>query len=106
VILPVIALPFLTFIYWILVVKNMATGPGGETPETGMQLSLPAAELKSDDKMDKLAYYQKADKDSANWAQQIKKDPYRQEEYLVTIDSANSELLGLAGNVQKKRRGG
>jgi len=95
-VLPLAALPFLTFIYWKLVVKNLDRHPLQEKPSTGLQLSLPPAELKGEQNMDKLAYYHKADQDSANWAQQIKKDPYRQDQYMEVADSASSKLLGLS----------
>jgi conjugative transposon TraM protein len=95
-VLPLLALPFLTFIYWKLVVKNLDRHPLEDKQSNGLQLSLPSAEPKGEQNMDKLAYYRKADQDSANWAQQIKKDPYRQGEYTAPADSTNSALLGLS----------
>lgn len=74
-VLPLLALPFLTFIYWKLLVRNLDKPPAENPQGTGLQLSLPAAELKGEQNMDKLAYYRKADQDSASWAQQIKKIP-------------------------------
>lgn len=95
-VLPLLALPFLTFIYWKLVVKNLDKRPAENQQGTGLQLSLPSAELKGEQNMDKLAYYRKADQDSASWAQQIKKDPYRQGEHIAAADSTNSALMGLS----------
>lgn len=95
-VLPLLALPFLTFIYWKLVVKNLDKRPAENPQGTGLQLNLPSAELKGEQNMDKLAYYRKADQDSASWAQQIKKDPYRQGESVAAADSTNSALMGLS----------
>lgn len=61
--LPVLAIPFLTFIFWIL-------GGGGQpiTVETeknfGLNLQVPDAGFKEDDKRDKLSFYELAGKDS------------------------------------------
>ncbi len=93
--LPLLALPFLTFIYWVVVVKNIDHKDSGHGDFQGLQLTLPSASLKGDQGMDKLAFYKKADQDSASWAQQIKKDPYRWQENLTAVDSANSALMGL-----------
>ncbi|GGH20281.1 conjugative transposon protein TraM [Dyadobacter endophyticus] len=95
-VLPLLAIPFLTFIYWKLLVRNLDKPPAENPQGTGLQLSLPTAELKGEQNMDKLAYYRKADQDSASWAQQIKKDPYRQGEYRPVVDSTNSALMGLS----------
>ena len=81
-ILPILALPFLTLLFWKMVVKPMEQRGRLEAEPAGLQMSLPMADLKAEQNMDKLAYYKKADQDSANWAQQIKKDPYRQHESL------------------------
>ena len=102
-VLPLLALPFLTFIYWKLVVKNLDKRQAENPAGTGLQLSLPSAELNREQNMDKLAYYRKADQDSASWAQQIKKDPYRQGEYTSVVDSTNSALMGLSAPGLKPR---
>ncbi|MGX5857963.1 conjugative transposon protein TraM [Dyadobacter jiangsuensis] len=94
--LPLLALPFLTLLYWKLVVKNLDKDSLQEKQRTGLQLNLPAAELKAEQNMDKLAYYRKADQDSASRAQQIKKDPYRFAEHAAAADSAKSALMGLS----------
>jgi conjugative transposon TraM protein len=101
--LPVLALPFLTFIYWKLVVKNLERHPGNPGQDAGLQLRLPSPDLSGENSMDKLAYYRRADQDSANWAQQIKKDPYRNDGYVLPLDSSGSALMGLAGAQQKQK---
>lgn len=93
--LPLLALPFLTLLYWKLLVKNHHKH-SQQQHSTGLQLNLPEARLKEQQNMDKLAYYRKADRDSASRAQQIKKDPYRQGESARAADSTTSLLMGLS----------
>ena len=89
--LPILALPFLTFIYWVLVVKNLKSEEGAV-----LQLSLPNPLLKDEGSMDKWQYYRKADQDSALRMQQIKRDPYRSGDYLIDpSDTLLSQLRGL-----------
>ncbi|MCF0075395.1 conjugative transposon protein TraM [Dyadobacter sp. CY261] len=95
-VLPLLALPFLTLMYWKVVVKTLDKHGSEDNRGPGLQLSLPSAALKGEQNMDKLAYYRKADQESASWAQQIKKDPYRQGENSVAVDSTNSALMGLS----------
>ena len=101
--LPLLALPFLTFIYWVLVVKNLKSEQG-PTGASGLQLSLPNASLKDERKMDKWQYYRKADQDSALRIQQIKRDPYRNGDVLMAPnDTLYSQLRGLDGPSQPKK---
>ncbi len=103
--LPLLALPFLTFIYWVLVVKNLKSEQV-TTVASGLQLSLPDASLKDEPAMDKWQYYRKADQDSALRIQQIKRDPYRNGDVLIApSDTLYSHLRGLdAPDQQKKGR--
>lgn len=93
--LPVLVLPFLSFIYWKLVVVNLESKHQDSEKTHGLLLALPAADLSGEKNMDKLAYYRKADQDSASRAQQIKKDPYRQQEYHPAAGQDDPVLLGL-----------
>ncbi len=94
--LPLLALPFLTFIYWVLVVKNLDSS---QIPSEsgGLQLALPGASIKDESRMDKWQYYRKADQDSALRLQQIKRDPYRSDGSYAATDTIASRLLGLEG---------
>jgi conjugative transposon TraM protein len=101
--LPLLALPFLTFIYWILVVKNLKT-TDETTSVSGLQLKLPDASLKDEGAMDKWQYYRKADRDSAARMQQIKRDPYRNgEELTASNDTLHSQLRGLEAPGPRKK---
>lgn len=100
--LPLLALPFLTFIYWVLIVKNLDSS---QTPSesAGLQLALPGASIKDESRMDKWQYYRKADQDSALRLQQIKRDPYRSDGSYAATDTIASRLLGLEGPNAKNR---
>ncbi|OJV19101.1 MAG: conjugative transposon protein TraM [Dyadobacter sp. 50-39] len=101
--LPLLALPFLTFIYWVLIVKNLKSEQVA-TGGSGLQLSLPGASLKDEQAMDKWQYYRKADQDSALRMQQIKRDPYRNSDVLMgTNDTLYSQLRGLDAPGQPKK---
>ena len=66
-VLPLLVIPFLTMAFWAL-------GGGSIKAETsitakGLNLNLPDANLKDDKVMDKLSFYDKADKDSLKMAE-------------------------------------
>lgn len=73
-VLPLLAIPFLTMAFWAL-----GGGKGKEkmavnTP--GLNLDLPDARLKEDKFMDKLSFYEKSDKDSMRMVEWMRSDPY------------------------------
>lgn len=78
--LPVITLPFLTLMFWAL-----GGGQGqlkaAPTPTKGLNSVLPGASLTEDKGLDKMAYYEKAAKDSAARTELIKNDPFYQGQY-------------------------
>jgi len=78
--LPVITLPFLTLMFWAL-----GGGKGqlnaAPTAKKGLNSVLPDASLTEDKDLDKMAYYEKAAKDSAARSELIKNDPFYQGQY-------------------------
>jgi conjugative transposon TraM protein len=91
-VLPLLVIPFLTMAFWA-----MGGGKGAATqtkvPIThGLNLELPDAVLKDDKKLDKLSFYDQADKDSIKLAEMIRNDPYyhnqdsMQKEYSKQLD--------------------
>lgn len=103
-VLPLLALPFLTFFYWALVAKNAKKDQITTAEPTGLNTSLPDAFLKEGKPMDKLSYYQKAAEDSAKRAEQIKKDPYRNAELTTQDEKSAITLQGLDGPFGKNKR--
>ncbi|WP_293299814.1 conjugative transposon protein TraM [Pedobacter sp. UBA4863] len=77
-VLPLITLPFLTMIFWAL-----GGGQKGMASETatgkGINLELPNASFQKEKSLDKMAYYDDANADSAKIRDQMKTDPYYQQ---------------------------
>jgi len=103
--LPLLVLPFVTLLYWLLVVKNLKTSETNSTEASGFNTSLPDAFLK-DKRMDKLSYYQKSAEDSAKRAEQIKRDPYRQQQPATYDPLSGVPLQGLEGPYDSQKRVG
>ena len=77
-VLPLMVIPFLTMAFWAL--------GGGKSEETvaaseqkGLNLNLPDAKMKDENLVDKLSFYDKADKDSAKLEEWMRTDPYYQQ---------------------------
>lgn len=74
-VLPLLVIPFLTMAFWA-----MGGGKGnkgiGESKSAGLNLNLPDANLKEDKLLDKLSFYDKADKDSLKMEEWMRNDPY------------------------------
>ena len=71
-VLPLLALPFITLAFWAL-------GGGSRSdetkPVTGMNLNLPDAKFRDDRNADKLSFYNQADKDSLKREEALRNDP-------------------------------
>lgn len=71
-VLPLLVLPFVTLAFW-------AMGGGRNESEfkisTGLNLQLPDAKLKDEEGLDKLSFYNLADKDSLKNAEALRNDP-------------------------------
>lgn len=76
-VLPVLVVPFITLAFWALGggKGSDAQAAQGNT-QTGLNLELPGANLKEDEVVDKLGYYEKAASDSAKLLELMKNDPY------------------------------
>ena len=77
-VLPLLVIPFLTMAFWA-----MGGGKGNyeqkQTTVSGLNLNLPDSRLKEDRLLDKLSFYDKADKDSIKLAEEMRNDPYYKE---------------------------
>lgn len=103
-VLPLLALPFFTMLYYVLWVKRIQKNPVDQTAATGLLTTLPDAVFKDDKELNKLGFYQIAAADSARIREQIKKDPYRNQQLLATASSDSMVLQGLDGPFGKKRK--
>ena len=74
-VLPLLVIPFLTMAFW-------AVGGGKKNDQQkkstgqGLNLNLPDPKQKDDKLLDKLSFYDKADKDSVKMAEWMRSDPY------------------------------
>lgn len=73
--LPVLVLPFLTMLFWVLGGGKTDTVQAGEQKQAGFNLSLPDASFKENKPMTKMSYYEKAQQDSAKFRELVKNDP-------------------------------
>lgn len=74
-VLPILALPFLTAIFWALGGGKMDAANSAAPQQKGFNLKLPNANLKEGLPLDKMNYYDMAALDSAKLDELIKKDP-------------------------------
>ncbi len=96
-VLPLLVIPFLTMGFWAL--------GGGKKKEQrvlsqGLNLDLPDPKQKDDKLMDKLSFYDKADKDSAKMEEWMRSDPYYQNNDTQPV--FNNELEQLTLNTANK----
>jgi conjugative transposon TraM protein len=75
-VLPFMALPFLTLFFWALGGGKAGTASSEETQPKGINQNLPDAKIKDEHTLNKMSYYDQAALDSVKWKQQIKSDPY------------------------------
>ena len=99
---PLLVIPFLTLAFYAL--------GGGSTAEKtkvadGLNLQLPDAHLKTDQVMDKLQFYEQADKDSAKLQEWMRSDPYYQRptDTLVPVINELEELTTTTASKYNQR---
>jgi conjugative transposon TraM protein len=107
-VLPILALPFLTAIFWALGGGKMDAANQAAPQQKGFNLKLPNANLKEGLPLDKMNYYDLAALDSAKLDELIKKDPnYLSQSFQIdsTEDSSavtqRKERLGLNKSVYR-----
>ena len=79
--LPLLVVPFLTLAFWAL--GGGKANAGKQTTVTnpmGLNLHLPDPKLKKETILDKLGFYDKADKDSLKLKEEMRNDPYYQQQ--------------------------
>ncbi|RYE52967.1 MAG: hypothetical protein EOP48_15365 [Sphingobacteriales bacterium] len=102
-VLPLLVIPFLTLLFWAL---GGGTGAAqtNESKTGGLNLNLPNAALKDEKGMDKLSFYDLAQKDSSKLAEQVKNDPYFKDEgnSSDTSFSSDGEIERMTGQTASK----
>ncbi|HNP24914.1 MAG TPA: conjugative transposon protein TraM [Panacibacter sp.] len=74
-VLPLLALPFMTMIFWALGGGKIEKMEAQAAVKKGFNINLPDANLKDDKPMDKMSYYDQAKLDSIKFLELVKNDP-------------------------------
>lgn len=74
-VLPLLVLPFLTIIFWTLGGGQGSPAQAMSSEKTGFNLILPDAHFNNEE-MNKLAIYEKAERDSLKFKEERENDPY------------------------------
>jgi conjugative transposon TraM protein len=80
-VLPFLITPFLTMAFYALGGGQIAEQQQKKDLSKGLNLKLPDANLKEENLLDKLSFYDKADKDSAKLAEWMRNDPFYKKEF-------------------------
>lgn len=100
-VLPLLAIPFLTMAFWALGGGKGKDKTASDSP--GLNLELPDARLKEDKLLDKLSFYEKADKDSMRMAEWMRSDPYYRRDTIPTFPNELEELTTLTAGKYNQR---
>lgn len=93
-VLPLLVIPFLTMAFWALGGGKGNSQPTGVEISQGLNPKLPDANLKEEKLLDKLGFYDKADKDSAKMVEWMRSDPYyNQKQDTETVSTDELEQL-------------
>ncbi|WP_343698053.1 conjugative transposon protein TraM [Flavobacterium sp.] len=93
-VLPLITLPFITILFYILGGGRMEAETAKREVKKGFNFNLPIPKFKEDSSLDKMSYYDQAAVDSIKLLEQIKKDPnYSNQKTLEgSIDVTDSDF--------------
>ncbi|MBS1735122.1 MAG: conjugative transposon protein TraM [Bacteroidetes bacterium] len=92
--LPILVIPFMTLTFWALGggKENAGKQIVGNNP-IGLNLHLPDPKLKKETILDKLGFYDKADKDSLKLKEEMRNDPYYQQQLQKQVPTESSNEL-------------
>jgi len=85
-VLPLLVIPFLTMAFWAL---GGGKGKKEIAVTKGLNMELPDANLKDDKSLDKLSFYDKAEKDSLKLEEWMRNDPYFQRDTVPELPFPN-----------------
>ena len=101
-VLPLLVIPFLTMAFWAL---GGGKGKTKVSETKGLNLELPDANLKEDKSLDKLSFYEQADKDSLKMEEFMRNDPYFKKDTVppMTFPNELEELTTVTANKYSQR---
>ncbi len=98
-VLPILVLPFLTFLVWSIGLVGTGTAKGqAKLLPHGLDMSLPNAKIKDNKGWTKLNYYNEADKDSAEFKAAMQNDPYYSSRLAANNERGDSFLVNTGGS--------
>lgn len=95
-VLPALVIPFMTMAFWALGGGRNAENNEETKTSGGLNMELPGANLKDDNAVDKLGYYEKAATDSARLEELIRNDPYLNKQLMtdtLPVQDKSNNLL-------------
>jgi len=96
-VLPLLALPFMTMIFWALGGGKVEKVAAQAAVKKGFNINLPDANLKNGKTMDKMSYYEQAQLDSIKFRELVKNDPNYKN---IGLTDTNEYLSGEEGIFQ------
>jgi conjugative transposon TraM protein len=101
---PLLTLPFITVLFWLLGGGNVETASAQTVAEKGFNIKLPDPIIEEGDPLDKMSYYDQATLDSVKLEEQIKKDPnYLRHSFLGDSLGTRNDNIDDRMNLRKKR---
>lgn len=98
--LPLLVIPFLTMGFWALGGGKGQVDQPDQTKEAGLNITLPPAPEKESDFLNKLSFYERAQKDSQKRAEWINNDPYYQQE-AIAVNHPEQEIYQTLSRLQE-----
>lgn len=96
--LPLLALPFITLIFWALGGGTVQASDSSQPLHKGFNMKLPNPNLKDDNPLDKMSYYDQAALEAQKRDELIKKDPnYQNQEHAAGPNSIVGDSLSKSG---------
>lgn len=103
---PLLTLPFITLLFWLLGGGKMETTNAQSLPEKGFNVQLPNPKFEETTSLDKMSYYDAAALDSVKLEELIKKDPnYVRYSFLGDSTETVNESIGDNKNPKKGTAG-
>lgn len=100
---PLLTLPFITLLFWLLGGGKMETANAQSLPEKGFNIQLPNPKFEETTSLDKMSYYDEAALDSLKLDELIKKDPnYIRHSFLADSIEIASEISDGSENSKKE----
>jgi len=99
---PLLTLPFVTLLFWLLGGGKMETTNAQSLPKKGFNIQLPNPKFEETVSLDKMSYYDEAALDSLKLDELIKKDPnYVRHSFLGDSTEISNEIISDRKNLKK-----